>query len=244
MFLDTFDFYVPASWKELSQSQLVYLFKLLALNLPSETIKLRCLFRWNRVKVIGKQRGDSYLLQYRSKFMVAAAGDLAMAIRPLDYIDSLPKLPVNIKKLRRHKSLPTNFEGVPFETFIIADNLYQGYLKTNNNDLLADLAGVLYGISKTLKPWERIAVFYWFASLKAYLSWRFADFFQPIVPDDNLLGTSADIEAAVNAQIRALTNGDITKEAEVLALDTYRALTELNARAREYKDMKTKYDAK
>ena len=33
----------------------------------------------------------------------------------------------------------------------------------------------------------------------------------------------------MNAQIRALTKGDVTKESEVLALDTWRALTELNA---------------
>ena len=33
----------------------------------------------------------------------------------------------------------------------------------------------------------------------------------------------------MNAQIRALTKGDVTKEKEILALDTWRALTELNA---------------
>ena len=44
----------------------------------------------------------------------------------------------------------------------------------------------------------------------------------------------------MNAQIRALTKGDITKEAEVLALDTHRALTELNAQAREYKELNAK----
>ncbi len=41
----------------------------------------------------------------------------------------------------------------------------------------------------------------------------------------------------MNAQIRALTKGDITKEKDILALDTWRALTELNAQAREYKDL-------
>ena len=41
----------------------------------------------------------------------------------------------------------------------------------------------------------------------------------------------------MDAQIRALTKGDITKEKEILALDTWRALTELNAQAREYKQL-------
>ena len=38
---------------------------------------------------------------------------------------------------------------------------------------------------------------------------------------------------ATNAQIRALTGGDITKEATIRQMDTHRALTELDAKARE-----------
>ena len=48
----------------------------------------------------------------------------------------------------------------------------------------------------------------------------------------------------MNAQIRALTKGDVTKEAEVLALDTWRALTELNVQAKEYKELNAKTKAK
>ena len=44
----------------------------------------------------------------------------------------------------------------------------------------------------------------------------------------------------MNAQIRALTKGDVTKEQQVLALDTLRALTELDAQAREYEELKKK----
>lgn len=48
----------------------------------------------------------------------------------------------------------------------------------------------------------------------------------------------------MNAQIRALTKGDVTKEAEVFALDTHRALTELNAQAREYKQLNSQLNKK
>ena len=67
------------------------------------------------------------------------------------------------------------------------------------------------------------------------------DSFQPVAgTDSNLLGApnmGAMLQEAMDAQIRALTKGDITKEAEILALDTWRALTELNAQAREYKQL-------
>ena len=38
---------------------------------------------------------------------------------------------------------------------------------------------------------------------------------------------------AMNAQIRALTGGDITKEGQIRDSDVWRALTELDAKARE-----------
>ena len=48
----------------------------------------------------------------------------------------------------------------------------------------------------------------------------------------------------MNAQIRALTKGDVTKEAQILALDAMRALTELDALAREYEELNRKYPKK
>ena len=62
--------------------------------------------------------------------------------------------------------------------------------------------------------------------------------FMPEISHYNLL------KDAVNAQIRALTKGDVTKEKEVLAIDTWRALTELDALAKEYDDFNKKYPNK
>lgn len=45
----------------------------------------------------------------------------------------------------------------------------------------------------------------------------------------------------MNAQIRALTKGDITKEAQVMAMDTWRALVELDAIAKESQELNAKY---
>ena len=44
----------------------------------------------------------------------------------------------------------------------------------------------------------------------------------------------------MNAQIRALAQGDITKEKEILSMDCWRALTELNEKAREIKEFTQK----
>jgi hypothetical protein len=52
------------------------------------------------------------------------------------------------------------------------------------------------------------------------------------------------LQDVVDSQLRALTKGDITKEKEILAMDTWRALTELNALAREYEELNQKYPQK
>ena len=204
------------------------------------------MLHWSGTKVIGRQDNGSYLLKKGKILFEVTPLTLAELLPHLDWLGSLPTVPVRISKINRQSALPADFSEVPFETFIICDNLYQGYLSTQNDELLDQLGATLYGKDIAFKPYERISIFYWFAALKESLSKKYSDFFQPIAgaSDSNLLGSSASVEDAMNAQIRALTKGDITKEAEVLALDTHRALTELNAQAREYKELNAKMQSK
>lgn len=236
------NFQVPQGWHELGDKQLRYVYQLLASDFSADEIKTLCLLQWSDTKVIGKQPSGAYLLSKGKALFEATPLTIAELLPALDWLGSLPTVPVRISKINRQSALPADFSEVPFETFIICDNLYQGYLATQDDELLDQLGATLYGKEISFKPYERISIFYWFAALKESLSKKYSDFFQPIAgaSDGNLLGSSASVEDAMNAQIRALTKGDITKEAEVLALDTHRALTELNAQAREYKELNAK----
>ena len=242
------DFIVPQGWHELSDKQLRYVYDLLAKEYATDEIKTLCLLRWSATKVIGRQDTGAYLLKKGKILFEVTPLTLAELLPHLDWLGSLPTVPVRISKINRQHALPADFSEVPFETFIICDNLYQGYLQTQNDELLDQLGATLYGKAMIFKPYERISIFYWFAALKDTLSRKYSDFFQPIadaVTGDNLIGSTApSVEDAMNAQIRALTKGDVTKEAEVLALDTHRALTELNAQAREYKELNAKMQSK
>lgn len=244
----TIDFHVPQGWHELSDKQLRYVYQLLAKEYATDEIKTLCLLRWSATKVIGKQDSGAYLLRKGNILFEVTPLTLAEILPALDWLGSLPTSPVRLSKINRQHALPADFSEVPFETFIICDNLYQGYLQTQDDALLDELGATLYGKSIDFKPYERISIFYWFASLKDSLSRKYSDFFQPIADaatGGNLLGSaSPSVEDAMNAQIRALTKGDVTKEAEVLALDTHRALTELNAQAREYKELNAKMQSK
>ena len=106
-------------------------------------------------------------------------------------------------------TLPADFSEVPFETYIIRDNLYQSYLDTQDKELLDQLGSTLYGKEIKFKPYERVSIFYWFASLKEWIAHKYPDFFQPMeaATGGNLLrAPSMNVEAAMNAQIRALYN--------------------------------------
>ena len=241
------NFIVPDGWHELGDKQLRYVYQLLAGDFSADEIKTLCLLRWSDTKVIGKQPTGAYLLRKGKTLFEVTPLTLAEILPALDWLCDIPSQPVRISKINRRPALTADFSEVPFETFIICDNLYQGYLATHDDALLDQLGSTLYGKEIEFKPYERISIFYWFASLKNWMALKYSDFFQPMeaATGGNLLrAPSMNVEAAMNAQIRALTKGDVTKEAEVLALDTHRALTELNAQAREYKELNAKTQSK
>lgn len=242
------NFIVPQGWHELSDKQLRFVYQLLADNFATDEVKTLFLLKWSGTKVIGRQDNGSYLVKLGKNMFELTPLTFAELLPHLDWLGSIPTVPVRLSKINRQHALPADLSEVPFETFIICDNLYQGYLQTQNENLLDQLGATLYGKSMAFKPYERINIFYWFAALKDSLANKYSDFFQPInnaATGGNLLGSSApSVEDAMNAQIRALTKGDITKEKEVLALDTHRVLTELNAQAREYKELNAKTASK
>ncbi|MCM1310835.1 MAG: hypothetical protein NC301_07420 [Bacteroides sp.] len=235
------DLKMPCGWNELTDYELKYVFQLFTTEMPFAMIASRCFIHWSGMTLLGKSQGN-YIFELGDDFFELSPLTLAEHLSALDWLRELPHMPVRPSVMRKCNAVAADFKGVSFETYMIADNLYQGYLATKSDALLGQLAAVLYpGFTGEAEPWQRIAVFYWVAALKGFFSRRYADFFQPAESDSNMLGSSApNVEEAMNAQIRALTKGDVTKEGEILALDCWRALTELNAQAREYKELNAK----
>jgi uncharacterized protein YbjQ (UPF0145 family) len=248
--MQTINFIVPQDWHELSDSQLRYVYRLLADSYPIDELKTICFLHWSKTKVIASQHNQKYLLNHDGHFFDSSALQLAELTQSLNWLADLPAAPVRMDRIARHNALPADFQGVQFEKFLVCENLYQGFLSTHRDQFLDEIGTMLYQFSKphSFTPWQRIAIFYWVAALKNFLAQRFNDFFQPLTDgSENLLGRApnlgAQLQESMDAQIRALTKGDITKEQEILALDTWRALTELNAQAKEYKELNAKIHA-
>lgn len=236
---------VPRSWNELTDQQLYFLYRLICENIDSSQIKTLCLLKWANIKI--KHRyADGYEVKRGKDSFVVTPELLAVAINALDWIDDFPAVPVRISKIKRNKALPADLQGVPLEKYLYCDNLYQGFLHTQNHSLLLDMARILYNAPRLhLNQIEKISIFYWWTALKSLLSHSFPTFFQPagVSSQADMLNENIgqQLREAMNTQIRALTKGDITKEKEVLSMDLWRAFAELEAQAKEYEEIKRKY---
>ena len=245
---NSFNITLPPSWADLDDSQLICFFTLMSHDLDMEQVLTVCLFKWADLRLLCRTANGSYLVKQRHRPKLEATltfQQIQSATAALDYIRSFPSFPTRITKIGKARPLESDFQRIPFATFISCDNYYQGFLQTKDEERLKDLTLLLYpGIKpRCLTRPILYCAFYWFASLKQYFARLFPHFLQPMPADEqNLLGYAPPIgemlRQTMNAQIRALTGGDITKEDAILTMDTWRALTELDAKAKEAEDIK------
>ncbi len=238
----TFNISLPTSWAELTDKQLLLVYELFARDLSAAEVKTLCLVKWNRLKVLGQLPDKRFLIKKKGEPEVAlSVRQVQQATSVLDFLDSFAPMPVRISHIGRHKAIAADFEKVPFEQYLYVDNLFQGYLNTQQDELLVQIAQVLYA-SDHVKPTKAhlIGMFYWMASLKQYFAQLFSNFYKsaPTNEDGGSLGDEQanlfnKLRDTTNSMIRALTGGDITKEALIMKMDTHRALTELDAKAKE-----------
>ena len=135
---------------------------------------------------------------------------------------------------------------ITFEEYLCMEKYYQRFHSTGNDDAIDVLASFLYRnpdfsrpAELTLTPAERLATLAWFAHVKVVMSHAFPHFFRRTESDDDI--SELSMLQSFNVQLRALTDGDVTKETLVKQTDCWRALTELDAKAREAEEFKRKY---
>lgn len=233
---------IPSCFEEMTQRQLFYaMFLLSAGKYTPDEIKTMAIIRFAELDISQSGNG-SYLVVYNKKKYNIRSYQIAEALPAMDWLLDIPETPVHLHFIQKTKALYNDYmHGLPFEKYLTLENLYQGFLHTQDYSLLEDMANILYGKKLKLSAPEGYAVFFWYASLKKCLSAQFPNFFCPAPVNEvsmDLASIGRQLERQMNTQIRALTKGDITKEKEILALDMWRALTELDAQAKEYEEMK------
>ncbi len=235
-----FNINLPTSWDKLTDKQLHLVYSLFASDFSTEEIKTICLLKWNGLKILSALQYSRFIIKSGRRKVILTASQIQQATSMLDFLDTIPQMPVRISRIGKHRAVSACFEQLPFEQFVLIENLFQGYLKTQDNNLLQQITKVLYRSDKVKADKAHlIGIFYWMAAIKQYFAREFPNFYQPASNDSsNLLGkpqtsTYQQLRDTTNAMIRALTGGDITKEEIILKTDTWRALTELDALAKE-----------
>ena len=232
------DVIIPKGWHELPDKELRFVFRLLNGSYTLAQVKTRCLLRWAHMKVV-RREGGVFIIRYRKQLYPISALQITEAITNMEWLGDFPQYPVRLSRIGWHRPVRADFQNVTFVDFLTLDNLYQGYLQTQNDSLLHDMALILYQTRFIqLSKEEATSIFYWFTSLKRYFANLFTHFFSSSPNNgENTSLSFRQLQDNMNTQIRALTGGDITKEREVLRMDCWRALTELDAKAKDYEEL-------
>lgn len=235
---------LPRDWEQLNEDQLRYVYFLRCKRFSDVEVLTYCLIRFTHIKV-HKKTESGWICSIRQKIFrkrfFIQTWEVQYFIRMLGFLNEPGTGVVNFQRIGKCVAVDRLLRGVPFSSYLSAENYYQGYLHTQDESLLYSLAGVLYHDDKIkLSDEEKYSVMQWYFSLKNLLSSKFEYFFQRVEASENEETELPDMEAIMNAEIRALTAGDITKESQILSMDTWRALTELNEKAREIKELNAK----
>lgn len=244
---------LPLSWQEVDRKNFVSLCRILAhQDITDSSAPLFFLAVTGLTPI--SAMGNYSIFETRDKKIVQLDNSqLAVAVEKLAWIDkpndSLYKNH-EITQYMAHLGC-TDILKWPFAKFLAVDALFSASLGTSDHavksqskfalEMLRDENSKLK-ISKSIllrlySP-QRIALFLYFSAFKDFIAKRFTHLFAPQNDSAIALPSDSSVADSINAQIRALTKGDVTAEEKVLAIQTGRALTELNELAREYKEFK------
>lgn len=231
---------IPKSWTELSDDALGYVCELLAME--SYTVLELCAYVLLRCCMTAEERemvlrlgadGEGDVVQY-----------LADELEGLSWLGDLPRVPVRVGVLDGARAVSANLDGLSFGDYLRCENLFQGYLSSENKAALGEMLKLLYrgedggyGVDVGVTAGRCYGVLLWWVGVKQWLAVEYENLFVGGGDGVDDFGEEGDLKArlksSMNAQIRALTDGDVTKEGDVLGIDVHRALTELSAKVRD-----------
>ena len=265
------DLYAPDGWCKMTQGQLRYVLTLLSLFDNLTVVKTHMLVRLGGIHIEGDTvrvahgQPKSFRCWFRPawwkprRWFTLEAWQVQSMIRQFDFIDPFDGMDVRLERIHGCRAVDDSLDNYPFGDYLMAEQYYQLAVGSGKPEMIGKLARLLYLRTRhhgflwlrrrdvhpdrlELSPAEQMGTLRWFAHVKSVFAERWPDFFRRVDADAGEL--DIDLGGAMDAQIRALTEGDITKEETIRRLPCWRALTELNQKAREAREFHEKYDRK
>lgn len=254
---ETINISLPTGWEMLSPRQARWLARLISKADASIDPRAIALIRFSGIQIVGKANDHEYLIKIKRKkkpsaFIIIDPEEFSIILRHLDWITQPLKRPWRPEMIAGRKTKPASLLSLQFGAFLAADNLYAGFLSLAQSqpkkaqkiiDRIADiiLDGAPWWRTRPLSDADRFFIMIWFAAVKQQLIHDFPDFYSSQEDDslspENQSASPARLRQVMNAQIRALTKGDITKETQIMSMPTDRAMVELNALSKEYAEL-------
>lgn len=254
-----FNFKAPSSWAELSEDQLRYVLSVMSIHHDHIVIKCYLLARFCGLTVHkytrtgwkcsvkcdeNDENGDPKTGKVCERVLYISAAEILSLLKNFDFIDKF----TDFRPLQRATdvlltAVDSMLHDVSFYDYLNIEKNYQLFMLNQEDKFLSKMAHLMYRTADGsadetahFEPYELLGVFMWFSSVKEYLAANFTHFFKPAREGGEL--RRVDILPAMQAQIRALTDGDVTKQQAVYNTDCWAALTELDNKAREAEEFK------
>ncbi len=232
---------LPKSWEELSQAELLHVYKIITtLSVEDKESIPFILFRYFACCRVISNKNDSFKCRFvvktksggvRRVLCNISATHLAELLGSWDFFTNPGMIPVRLEFWDGVKAVNAELHGIAFSDYLQIENFYQGFITSHNIDALYGAARLLYpGID--VKSIDEVCIYnilQWLVQIKGMFAHLWPNFFKPASCGSE---TPSMLEI-MNAEIRALTGGDVTKEAEIYQIDCWRALTELDFKAKE-----------
>lgn len=236
--MPTYSITLPTSWGDLTDGQLTYVTRLMAVGYDPEAIAALMTIRSvprRLIPLIGTEQ-------------------LGVASDALGFLSELPDVPVRPSELAHGRARAADFTGETFADYLIMENLWSAVIDHADADALGPEGWLADGAEDTVgppvmallshlwpgyrarkrRPWHAMSALLWMVGLHALYARRYPNLFRPTAETPDEL---TDQRELMETQIRALTGGDLTKREAILSADTASALAELDARAREAEEI-------
>ena len=244
-------FTVPTSWGELKPEQLRYVIRLLWLygEAPDwqERVKTAAFLHFCDIEVVSRtDQGWLCREQETGRTFLLDPSLLPSLLQHLEWICQTEQMTVRIGQVGEYKAFDFELMEMPFGLYLEAEGSYQSYLAGKQQSALFQLAKSLYRVPEDENPEELkdevlLGAFLWFTAVKQLLGEEFPNFLKPAGDKPEPITRESIIEGR-RAQLRLLTKGDVTKEQYIKdKVDTWTALAELDALAKEAEEIKRKY---
>ena len=244
----------PIYWGVMTQKQMLYVAKLQVAGMEEDRIWLNCFLKFTGLKPVGSNKSEHYFSKKGVKGIITLQIDEVLSFK--NSFKFTTRSYVGIKPLAKiGKFIPCDelLRDVQFLQYLDIENFYQAYIFTQKEYFLNLLLATLYkiksekykgelpekraGYFQKRSKEEKLLTIMWIMGVKEYFTKKFRYLFAPESQDEELPSSPPDMYAIVQNQVRALTDGDITKREKVLEANVWDALDELNEKIRESKQL-------